>query len=417
MNALSSYKILTITHKSTALKNIGNFILPGMDCSRHFEDTLQAIKTDLQLDELLYVSTCNRVLFFFVSNRDANQQFIEHFQSCVYPTLPADLSLASVSKLYTGEQAVYHLLSVASSVDSMVIGEREILRQLREAYDRCYEASVTGDCIRLAIRLAVESAKEVYSTTRIGQKPVSVVSLAVRELLAKNPDKTAKILIIGAGQTNTLAGKLLLKYGFTNFEVFNRSLSRAQSLAKMLDCPAHKLEDLSEYKDGFDVMIACTGATEPVVTTDIYTKIIGEDISKKIIIDLSIPNNIEQNIIDAFFTAYIEIDGLKQIVNQNIAFRETELVNVQSILSQRVQNFTKIFKARQVELAMREVPTQIKAIRHHALSEVFKQEVSSLDEDVQELINRMMTYMEKRCIAIPLKAAKEHLAGVISTKK
>ena len=235
MNALSSYKILTITHKSTALKNIGNFILPGMDCSRHFEDTLLAIKTALQLDELLYVSTCNRVLFFFVSKRDADQQFIEHFQSCVYPTLPADLSLASVSKLYTGEQAVYHLLSVASSVDSMVIGEREILRQLREAYDRCYEASVTGDCIRLAIRLAVESAKEVYSTTRIGQKPVSVVSLAVRELLAKNPDKTAKILIIGAGQTNTLAGKLLLKYGFTNFEVFNRSLSRAQTLAKMLD--------------------------------------------------------------------------------------------------------------------------------------------------------------------------------------
>ncbi len=194
-------------------------------------------------------------------------------------------------------------------------------------------------------------------------------------------------------------------------------MSRAQTLAKMLDCPAYQLADLAKYQGGFDVLIACTGATKPIVTNEIYTHIIGEDLRKKILIDLSIPNNIEQNITDNFFTAYIEIDGLKSIVNQNIAFRETELVNVQSILSSRVRNFNKIFKARQVELAMKEVPTQIKAIRHHALSEVFKQEVSSLDEDVQELINRMMTYMEKRCIAIPIKAAKEHLAGVVSTKK
>lgn len=417
MNALSSYKILTITHKSTALKNIGNFILPGMDSCEEFEERLQAIKSALHLDELLYLSTCNRVLFLIVCNQTVDACLLERFQSCLYPNLPAELSLASVSKLYAGEQAIYHLLSVASSVDSMVIGEREILRQLREAYGRCNEAMVTGDCIRLAIRLAVETAKEVYSTTRIGQKPVSVVSLAIRELLAKNPDKDAKILLVGAGQTNTLAGKLLLKYGFTNFVVFNRSLSRAQTLAKMLDCPAHQLADLAKYQGGFDVLIACTGATEPVVTNEIYTHIIGEDRRKKILIDLSIPNNIEQSITDNFFSAYIEIDGLKSIVNQNIAFRETELVNVQSILSSRVRNFNKIFKARQVELAMKEVPTQIKAIRHHALSEVFKQEVSSLDEDVQELINRMMTYMEKRCIAIPIKAAKEHLAGVVSTKK
>ena len=105
------------------------------------------------------------------------------------------------------------------------------------------------------------------------------------------------------------------------------------------------------------------------------------------------------------------------MVNENIAFRETELGSVQSIIDKRVNNFIKIYKARQVEIAMKEVPSQIKAIREHAISEVFKKEVSTLDEDAQELINRMMSYMEKRCIAIPLQAAKEHLAGVISTKK
>ena len=107
----------------------------------------------------------------------------------------------------------------------------------------------------------------------------------------------------------------------------------------------------------------------------------------------------------------------KELVSENIAFRETEISGVQSIINKRVKLFKKIFKARQVELAMKEVPTQIKAIREHAVSSVFKNEVSSLDDDVQELINRMMSYMEKRCIAIPIKAAKEHLAGVVSSKK
>ena len=417
MNTLSRYKILTVTHKSTQLKNIGNFVLPNLDSELALQEKLHTIKETLGLDELLYLSTCNRVLFLFVSTQEVDNNFLDLFESEVYPDLPSSTSLKKSSITYFGDEAITHLLDVASSTDSMVIGEREILRQLRDAYDRCCKVGATGDSIRLAIRLAIEAAKEVYSTTRIGQKPVSVVSLAIRNLLAKKPSKDARIMIVGAGQTNTLVGKLLLKYGFHNFVVFNRSLDNAKELASMLDCPAYKLDQISKYKDGFDILVACTSATEPIITNSLYSDLLQNDEDKKILIDLSVPNNIESSIQDDFFTAYIEIDGLKELVSENIAFRETEISGVQAIINKRVKLFTKIFKARQVELAMKEVPTQIKAIREHAVSSVFKNEVSSLDDDVQELINRMMSYMEKRCIAIPIKAAKEHLAGVVSSKK
>jgi glutamyl-tRNA reductase len=418
MDTLSSYKILTITHKSTALKNIGNFVLPDLDSECALQDKLQTIQAALGMDELLYLATCNRVLFFFCSSEPLSDCFLEKFESTVYPNLDTAIKLKDSASVYSGKEAIKHLLEVASSVDSLVIGEREILRQLRDAYQRCSKVGATGDSIRMAVQLAVEAAKKVYSTTRIGQKAVSVVSLAIRQLLAKNPPRDARILIVGAGQTNTLVGKFLLKYGFQNCTVFNRSQANATTLAAMLGKgAAHTLDTLPQYDKGFDILIACTGATQAIITPELYETILQGDADEKILIDLSIPNNINPIIGEKYNTTYIEIDGLKELVNENLAFREKEVINVQAIIKERVAEFRKIYKGRQVELALREVPTQIKAIRQHALTSVFKNEVSSLDDEVQELIDRMMMYMEKRCIAIPIQAAKEHLAGVVSTKK
>lgn len=417
MDTLSSYKIITITHKSTPLKNIGNFVLPNMDDEVALQQQLERIKEALELKELLYLATCNRVLFLFTTLQPVDDRFVHAFENLVYPDLPVKTSLKASASVYCGDAAITHLLEVASSVDSLVIGEREILRQLRDAYERCSTLNATGDSIRMAVQLAVETAKKVYSTTRIGQKAVSVVSLAIRQLLAKNPPRDSRILIVGAGQTNTLVGKFLLKYGFTNCTVFNRSIKNAQSLATMLKGAAYTLDTLADYQEGFDIMIVCTGATEPVIKPALYEQLLQGDSSNKLLIDLSIPNNIDCAISQNYATHYIEIDGLKELVNENLAFREKEAVNVHAIINERVSEFRNIYKGRQVELVLKDLPTQIKAIRQHALTSVFKNEVSNLDGEAQDLIERMMQYMEKRCIAIPMQTAKEEFAGVVSTKK
>ena len=150
-------------------------------------------------------------------------------------------------------------------MNSLVIGEREILRQLREAYDQSVAWKLTGDDIRLAMRAAVETAKAVYSNTRIGEKPVSVVSLAIQKLLAAKTPKEARILLIGAGQTNKLVTKFLHKHSFSNVVVFNRTLEKAEGLANMVDGKAYTLDHLQEYQGGFDCMIVCTGATKALV--------------------------------------------------------------------------------------------------------------------------------------------------------
>ena len=402
-----SYQVLTFTHKTAALKTLGELVLPNDDSQ--LGPYLAAVQAELGLSELFYLATCNRVLFVWCQDQT------ESLAPALIETLYGPRQLAekanAVAQTYQGTQAIQHFFEVASSIDSLVVGEREILRQLRQAYEQCRQWGLTGDSLRLLMRFTVEIAKDVYTHTRIGEKPVSVVSLAVQQLLAQHPSRQARLLIIGAGQTNSLLAKLLKKEGFQHFSVFNRSLENAQRLAQSLGGSAHSLDELDTHQASFDILVACTAATEAVISPERYAKLIQGDKTKnnKILIDLSVPNNIDPSIPENFPCTWIEIEGLQCLAKQNLSFRQQEVEKAKTMIQLAVSEFETAYQARQIELALREVPNQIKAVREHALNNLFKSEVERLDHESRALIEKMMAYMEKRCIAIPIQVAKENL--------
>lgn len=412
MDKVHRYKIITFTHRNTHLNEIGDFVIPGFSEDVLMQKRLNQIKQQMGLQELMYLATCNRVMFFFITEQNIdNSSFQRKFFQTIYPQLSSETrdKGQSVAFYYQGLDAITHLYEVASSMDSLVVGEREILRQLREAYSRNRDLGLTGDGIRIAMRFMVETAKKVYSSTRIGEKQVSVVSLAIKKLMESQPEEDAKFLLVGAGQTNRLVLKFLTKQGFHNFAIFNRRLQRAEELANSVNGQAFSLESLSSYSRGFDVIIAATGATEAIVTPKVYKELLGEDEDEKLLIDLSVPNNISPKIAENFKANYIPIESLRELADANLAFREKEVTKAKDVVAEYVETFYTAFKERQIEVALRDVPIQIKAIRHHALNNVFKSEVANLDDESKALIDRMMAYMEKRCIAIPIQVAKEKL--------
>ncbi|MBK8702837.1 MAG: hypothetical protein IPN33_03970 [Saprospiraceae bacterium] len=178
---------------------------------------------------------------------------------------------------------------MAASMDSLVVGERQILGQLRDAYDQCKAWGLTGDGIRLVIQHTVVAAKAVYAQTRIGDKPVSVASLAIQQLLKSGLPTDARIIMIGAGQTNMLVAKFLHKHHFHHVTVFNRSLDKAQAIADMLGGRALPFNALSSYTEGFDCMIVCTGAAEPIITESLYASWLQGETDPTMVIDLAIP--------------------------------------------------------------------------------------------------------------------------------
>ena len=240
-----------------------------------------------------------------------------------------------------GHNALEHLLEVSSSIDSMVIGEREILRQIRTGFDQCVGWDMTGDHLRLAMQLAVETAKKVYSKTRIGEKPISVVSLAIQKLVQSDFSKTGKLLLIGAGQTNLLVSKFLKKYEYQNVTVFNRSIERANSLAEMLKGDAFLLEELKTYQEGFDGIIICTGSDKALLDDELYASLLQGDKSRKLIIDLAIPNNVEPSVAENFNVNYIEIEDLRSLAKENMGFRQKEISSAQKIIESNLVKFQK----------------------------------------------------------------------------
>lgn len=402
---LDGYHILTLTHRDASLETIGQAIVPGDDAPQ----MLQTLKTRFGWDELLYVATCNRITFLFYSQVPVGNDLADKVLSTIRPDLSARVleNIASQMRLLHGAEAVRHLFEVAGSMDSLVVGEREIIRQLREAYDRSHAWGLTGDHLRLLMRFTIETAKEIYTHTGIGQKALSVVALAFAEMQKKHLPTDARILLVGAGQTNGLFAKFLTKYGYHNVTVFNRTLEKAEALARTFsNGRALPFDALEYYSEGFDALVVCTGATQPVITPALYQSLLAGETSRKTVVDLSVPNNVDKHILPQHTVQFIEIEQLRTTARENLAHRERERTKAETIISERIYAYRELWHERQVERSLAHIPDEVRAVKERAVNEVFGKEFAQLDAPAQELMLKMLGYMEKKCIAIPMKAAK-----------
>ncbi|TCC96723.1 glutamyl-tRNA reductase [Pedobacter psychroterrae] len=401
-------KIIAFTHKQIDLKSLGKLVI----CEQTLDDRLRNLQAELGVKEIFYVGTCNRVEFVFTSASEVDKAFIHRFLTVLDMGLPVeymDQFVENVSVYEKGE-AFNHLLRTSCSLESLVVGEKEILAQIRKAYEACRVAGFTGDYMRMIMNRVVKTAKEVYTHTNISKNPVSIVSLAYRKLRdLKLCANDAKLLIIGAGETNKNLAQYLKKHKYTNFSIFNRTLENAESLAKELNGKAYPLTELQNYTNGFDVIITCTGATEPIITEEIYKSLLNGDTGKKVIVDLAIPNDTAPEVLENHPIHYIEVESLKEVARKNIQERYDELINAEHIIEENINDFELVMRHRKIEIAMSSVPQKIKEIKHKAINGVFADEINNLDENSRLVLERVMNYMEKKYISVPMVMAKEIL--------
>jgi len=313
--------------------------------------------------------------------------------------------------LYHGDAALRHLFEVASSLDSLVVGEREIITQVRNAFEQSAAAGLTGDTIRVVVKKTIETAKAVYTETDIARNPVSVVSLAYRKLRALNVPLDSRFIIVGSGVTNTAMARYLRKHGFSNFVIFNRTVSNAASLAEEINAPYYALNELAEYDKGFDVIVTCTGAEGTIITKDLYRTLVADEKNRKVVIDLAIPNDLDPEIINEWDINVIAVNNLQEVAKENLKEREKSLEACRNIIENNILDFRQLYRQRQVELAMQEVPKKVKEIRETVYGAVFAKEIEQLDPASREILDKVMNYVEKKYISVPMKMAREILVG------
>jgi glutamyl-tRNA reductase len=404
---LESFNIIAFTHKNLPLELIGKLHLPEEEQSQ----VLQALKVHYGFQELVCLNTCNRVELLIKSPLEINTGFLTEMVLFINGRLRADeaAGLAAGAEVYGGLEAVEHLLRVASSLDSMVVGEREIITQVRKAYDHCNKLGFTGDYTRLLIKQTIEAAKEIYTTTGIARNPVSVASLAYRQLRNLGIRNDARIIFVGSGETNTVLANYFKKHQFANFTVFNRTLENARKLARVLNGESYQLNEIVNFKSGFDVLVVCTASTEPVITGEIYSSLKAGETSRKVVIDLGMPSNVAPEVSADKQSQYIDINSLKAQAEINLQLRKGEMVKCEAIIKERAQQFASLYEERKIEVAFGSVPKQVKAIRELAVNEVFAREINAMDLHGKEVLEKVLAYVEKKYNAVAIKTAKEVL--------
>ncbi len=416
---MNKFKLITITHKTANINHIGQYIPTVGQDKEALARLLQQVKIAMNIDELLYLATCNRLTFLLVTEKKVDDFFVSQLFSLLHPKIPEVClgGLLNVVACYQGMASIHHLFSIAASLDSLVVGEREITRQLREAYDYCKKHKLTQDHIRLAMKMAIPTAKEVYTHTKIGENSVSVVALAMKSLLKKQLPENTRFLIVGAGTTNSTALKILKKYGFHRFSIFNRTLSNAEALVEKVGGCAYSLEELKVFQGGFDVLISCTGSTEAMIQPDLYEFLLAGERMPKTVIDLAVPNDIHPQIIEQFPVDYIEVEKLRFLAAQNLELRKQELEKAEVIVSKRAEEFTVTLQNRRIEKAMASVVSpRIKAIRERAMDAVFQKQIDKMDAESRATLEEVVNYLEKKYMSIPILAAKEAFGEIRSTR-
>lgn len=409
MNSLYS---ISLTHHRTDLSMIGNFLLP----EEVRVEMLEKLKVKFDLSELYYLCTCNRVELIIVDSE----------------SITRDKAMSIIAELWQGENegfgldadelivlngvaAVERLMRISSSLDSMLIGEQEIITQLRKAADFCRENKISGDTIRLTMKKVIETGKRCFTETSISKNPVSVAFLAWQRLQSRNISTQARIILVGAGQIITSFSKFLVKAGYRNVTVANRSKEAAQGVARKFGGKGIGLEDLRNFEGGFDVLVSCTGATEAVVDLIMYKKLVGTDDSHKLLVDLALPYDVDQDILLECNVDYVNMHSIQKTVENNLGLRRQEIGACEAIIAEAMADYLVVVEQRRIEVAMSQIPQQIRDIKTTAVEQVFSKEIEKLDDDARETLTNVLAYMEKKYISVPMKMAREVITEAITS--
>lgn len=327
--------LIGVNHKSTPLEVREKIALTG-----GYEEALTRLREE-QAHEFYLLSTCNRVELIWVAEDTA--ETTPRMLRFLFGEVVAPEQWDNYSYIYHNQQAVNHLFKVAASLDSLVVGEAQILGQIKEAYRYASQFGCTGPLLNKLLHKSFSVAKRVRSETGIGSAAVSISSAAVelaRKIFGNLGDK--KVLLIGAGEMAELAAEHLLGQGVEGITVANRTLSRAVDLAQRFNGRACSLEELSEQIETVDIILSSTGSADLIIRSDDVRPLMKVRRNRPLFfIDIAVPRDLDPGLNDIDSVFLYDIDDLSQVVEMNRSEREKEAVKAERIVEEETLKFTR----------------------------------------------------------------------------
>ena len=335
-------QILGLNHNTAPVELREQVVFAGDDIQR----ALNQLKTLQGVEEAVLLSTCNRTEFYVISAQDGREQL----KAWLHDDRKLSESFAESLFMLDDEEAIRHIFRVACGLDSMVLGEPQILGQLKDAYRHAQDANTLGSHLSRLLQHTFSVAKKIRTDTEIGASPVSAAYAAVnlaQQFFAGFKKHTA--LLVGAGETIELVARHLVGKGIGRLFVANRSIERAQSLASQFGGFALPLSEIAGTLPEADILITSTAATEPVITlAQMQAAIKARKHRPVFAVDIAVPRDIDPAIGNLPDVYLYTIDDLDKVILEGQGNREAAAREANRLLDEEIARYASIERSKEV---------------------------------------------------------------------
>ena len=323
------------------------------------------LKKNVGVEGLMLLSTCNRTEIYFEFENHIGQEnkFIHSVVKELAEFRNYKDSLSPYLIKQTGSYNVSrHLFRLACGLESMIIGEFQIVEQLKEAYDFSYKHKMLGPILNRMVQKSLETGKFIRTNTKIDKGAVSVSYAAVEKIHKSLEILEPKFLCVGLGETSKLSIRHLHQKDYNNIKIANRTYTKSDDFAKSLNLTAIKFESFKNELADVDVAIFSTSSKEPLISKIELEKINQKRTGELLIIDLSVPRNIPGDCADIENVKLINVDDLKDAVNHNYKKRRSQIVKAEKFIEDFLSDFDDWTNSRQLRPSILSIKKQIKNI-------------------------------------------------------
>jgi len=382
-----------------------NYKTAPIEVRENFSIDKDSIKRGLEnldgydgLNESVILSTCNRTEIYAVTADDCEKNILQFLQD-----LTGSANFEKFLYKHEGEECIRHLFKVAASLDSLILGEGQILSQVKEAYTIAKSTNATGTILNTLFHKAITVGKTVRTETKISYNSVSVSSAAV-ELAEKKLCglQGKKVLIFGAGKMAQLTAQHLQSHGVEKIFVANRHFERAEEMAKKFGGEAVTWEDAMQEAEKIDIIITSTGAPHYVIKTWQTQQMMARRGGREIFfVDIAVPRDVDPEVGKIKGVTLYNIDDLENVVESNKNLRREESKAAEKIVEEFVSATTERFKYLKFQPLMADLSKRAEKIRERELKRITNK-ISNLTEEDKKLVEQMTKMIVRKLLRLPM---------------
>ncbi len=335
--------VIGLSHHSSPLSLREQFAIPEPTLT----ETMTMLRQETTIEEIVILSTCNRVEIY-VAHDDPDQEIVATLKQSLIANRNVEAIITDEIYSHLGRQGIAHLFRVASGLDSMMLGETEILGQLKQAYQIALQSQHTGRRLNKTFQKAFQVAKQIRSETQIQRGATSVASAAV-DLAERIFDglKNHQVMVLGAGDTSEKTARALLSRGASSVIVSNRSYDKAVDLASELGGKAIRFEEWAVEFPKIDIVISSTSAPHYLLDRGTLQPLLENRSARPLLlIDIAVPRDIEPGVGFLDNVYLYNVDDLQAIADDHLKQRQKEITRCQQIIDRRVEETEASLKPR-----------------------------------------------------------------------